>query len=256
MQRLALSRPICFLDIESTGTDPENDRIVELATCKLNPDGTRESFSRRVNPWVPIPPEATEVHGITNEDVAGEPSFREIAPSLMTYLDSCDMAGFNSNSFDFPMLYAEFLRAGIDWDYRSLRFVDVGNLFKIRESRTLAAAVKFYLGYEHEGAHGAKADVEATVDVFLGQMSRYNDLPTDLMELDRVTNYGKGRLDLSGKFATNEAGQVVFNFGAHKGEAAVTRPGYLDWMINKARFAPDTVAIARWILAQKTGGAA
>ncbi|TAN17210.1 MAG: 3'-5' exonuclease [Chitinophagaceae bacterium] len=244
---IQLESPVCFLDLETTGTDIEHDRIVEFAICKLYPGGERQTECKRVNPWVPIPEAATAVHGITNEMVKDEPSFAEYAPAILKFISGCDLGGFNSNSFDFPMLYNEFIRAGIQWDYSNARFIDVGNLFKIKEPRTLGAAVKFYLGKELEDAHSAQKDIEATADVFLAQFSRYEDLPADLAELDMFTNYGKKRLDLSGKFTLNEKGDVIFNFGSHKGEIAADER-YLDWMVNKAKFSPDTTAIARRLL--------
>jgi len=254
MSRLHLARPLAFIDLETTGTDTENDRIVEIAICKLFPDMSRETRSRRINPWMPIPKEATAVHGITNSDVADCPSFGELALSIWYFLDHCDIAGFNSNKFDLPMLYAEFLRAGITWDYRACHMVDVGNIFKIREPRTLSAAVKFYCGKDHEGAHAAEADVEATADVLLGQLDAYQDLPAEVSELALESNYGRPVLDLSGKFTLNDQGVVVFAFGKYPNQPAVQHRDYLEWMLYKANFAPDTRQIAQYVLDQIKGG--
>ncbi len=238
-------RPVAFFDIEATGKDRENDRIVEICIIKIMPDGTRETKNRRINPEMPIPPGATETHGITDEMVAAEPTFTQIAKGLLQFIDGCDFAGYNSNNYDIPMLYYEFLRAGIEMPYKDRRFYDVGNLFKIQETRTLSAAVKFYLGREHEGAHGAEADVEATIQVFLAQLERYPDLPTDQDSLALYTNYGNGVVDISGKFVRNPDGVVLYNFGPKtKGNPVASDPSFLHWMISKGTFMPDTMAAA------------
>lgn len=248
---LQLQRPIAFFDIESTGTDRDTDRIVEIAVCKLLPDMSRESRVRRVNPEIPIPKEASDVHGITDEMVADQPKFKEIAKGLMLFLDGCDIGGFNSNAFDIPMLFNEFHRAGLFWDYKKFVAVDAGNLFKIQHPRTLTAAVKTYLGRELENAHSAQADIEATVDVFLAQVEhgQYEEgFPKTLEELALYTNYGNQVVDLSGKFTLDVNDEVVINFGAHKGKLAKDNLSFLDWMVNKANFSEDTRRVAISIL--------
>lgn len=241
-----ITRPIIFLDIESTGLNRETDRIIELAYLILNPDGSTTSRCKRFNPTIPIPEASTLIHGIKDEDVANEPRFVEFAIAIHKYIDGCDIAGFGSNSFDIPMLYFEFLRAGITWDYSKSNFIDIGNLYKIKEPRTLTAAVKFYTGKEHTEAHGALADVEATYEVFVAQTLNY-ELPETIEELSLLTNYDKKVLDLSGKFTYNEAGDIVFNFGPKRGTKASDEIGLLEWMINKD-FAPDTKKICHQIL--------
>ena len=245
--KLQLTRPLIFLDIEATGIDRENDRIVELSVTKIMPDGTMETKTRRLNPEMPIPAGATEIHGIKDEDVANEKTFKEIAKSLLAYFEGCDIAGFGSNYFDVPMLYNEWLRAGIEWDYTKVNLIDAGNLFKIKEERTLSAAVKFYCNKDHEGAHGAEADTAATIDVFAAQMERYEDLPTTVEEMALVTNYGKKILDLSGKFSYNDAGEIIFNF-KYKGERAIDHMDFIDWMYYKANFPPDTRRVCAQLL--------
>lgn len=245
--RLHLTRPLAFIDIEATGLDTEKDRIVELSVTKLLPDGSRESRTRRFNPEMPIPAASTEIHGITDEDVKDCNNFQHTAKGLFKFIDGCDIAGFNSNRFDVPILYKEFLRAGIIWDHKTFRMIDVGNIFKINEERTLAASLKFYCGKDHEGAHGAEADVNATIEVFEAQFERYPDLPTDLDELQIYCNHGKKILDLAGKFTLNEQNEIVINFGVNRGKLAKDEPGLMQWMIGKD-FAPDTLEICNQIL--------
>ena len=249
--KLQLKRPIVWFDIESTGIDREKDRIIEISVCKLMPNMERITVTKRLNPEMPIPTGASEVHGIKDEDVADCPVFRQIAKSLLEFFEGCDVGGFNGNSFDVPMLYNEFQRCGIDWDYTKFLMIDPGNLFKIKEARTLSAAVKFYCEKELEGAHGAEADIHATVDVFLAQMDRYeNDegFPQTIEELALYTNYGKPVADISGKFSYNDDGAIILNFGTKKGELAKDNISYLDWMVNKANFPADTNRIASQVL--------
>jgi DNA polymerase-3 subunit epsilon len=246
--KLKLQRPIAFVDIEGTGTKPDEDRIVEISVCILNPDLSRTVHTRRVNPTIPIPPAATAIHGISDEDVAGLPTFSEVAGKLLLHLEGCDIAGYNSNRYDFPLLYSEFLRAGIEWDYTQHRLIDVGNIFMIKEPRTLSAACRFYCDKELDGAHGAEADINATVDVFLAQYNRYADLPTTIEELQIYSNHGRKILDLSGKFTYNDTGDIVFNFGKYRNERAAEHLDFVEWMYYKASFQPDTNEVCRQLL--------
>lgn len=247
--QIILEKPIAFIDIESTGVSRDTDRIVEISICKLMPDGKRETKTRRVNPGMPIPAAATAIHGITDADVANELPFARIAVGVLNFIQGCDLAGYNSNAFDYPMLYAELLRAGITWDYKAYRMIDMGNIFKIQEPRTLEAAVKFYCNKEHTKAHSAEADVEATVDVFLGQLMRYENVRTMSMnELQLFCNYDKPILDLSGKFTTNESGDIILNFGPKKGLLAKENLDFVQWMYYKAQFPPDTRKICEELL--------
>lgn len=247
---IKLTRPICFFDIEATGIDRENDRIIEICVAKLHPDKEMEVKHMFLNPGIPIPAEATEIHGITDERVKDEPTFKQVAKSLLEYITGCDLAGFNSNSYDIPMLFFEFERAGVTMPYQDFKMVDVGNIFKIQEPRTLEAAVKFYCEKTHEGAHGAVADTLATVDVFLKQLERYPDMPQTVEELHKFSNFDREIVDISGKFTKNKDGEICFTFGKHRGEPAKNHPDFLNWMLTKATFNSDTRAVASDIYGQ------
>jgi DNA polymerase-3 subunit epsilon len=244
---LKLKRPIIFFDLETTGTDVQNDRIVEIALIRLSPDGQKYTDSFLVNPGIPIPLEATEVHGITNDYVANAPKFVQIAKTLHTVFAGCDIAGFNSNRFDVPLLYNEFERAGIDWDLSDVNLIDVGNLFKIQEPRTLEAAYRFYVGESLDDAHSAFVDTEATVSVFEKMLVKYEDIPTDIDELAVYSNFGKKRLGISGHFTYNDSDEIVFNFGKYKDEPITRHLDYLEWM-HRSDFPADTKKIIRSIL--------
>lgn len=232
--KLELTRPIVFFDLETTGVDPGSDRIVELGFIKVHPSGEKEVKTRRVNPGRPIPAAATAIHGISDADVADEPSFAQIARSLYTWIEGCDLAGYNSNKFDVPMLVEEFLRAGIEVDLSQIKLVDVQNIFHKKEQRTLAAAHKFYCGAEIENAHSAAADIEATYNVLLAQLERYDDLKGDVEFLSEFSKMGNF-VDFAGRVVRNEQGVAVFNFGKHKGRAVLdvfrAEPSYYDWMM-------------------------
>jgi DNA polymerase-3 subunit epsilon len=245
---LNLTRPLIVLDTETTGTDTTKDRIIELAMLKIVPGAEDETRTRRFNPGIPIPAKATEVHGIHDEDVADLPKFSQYAKGILEYIKGCDILGFNSNRFDCPLLYAEFVRAGLIWDYSGVNFIDAGNIFKIMQPRTLEAAVKYYLQHEHEGAHGAQSDTLATLQVF-SRMSELHkeELPRTIPGLATFSNFDKPMLDLSGKFTTNDQMEIIFNFGPHFEKVATSEPGFLKWMLSKD-FAPDTKAICQQLL--------
>lgn len=232
---LNLKNPIVFFDLETTGTDISHDRIVEIATVKVFPDGREECKTRRVNPGIPIPKEATAVHGITDEDVANEPRFGQIAKSLATYLTGCDLGGFNSNKFDIPILAEEFIRAGVDIDLKRKKFIDVQTIFHKMEQRTLVAAYKFYCGKELTDAHSAAADTMATYEVLKAQLDKYGELENDMAFLAEFSTQTKFA-DYAGRIAYDEQGEEIFNFGKYKGRrvAQVFReePSYYSWMEN------------------------
>lgn len=230
---LNLTRPIIFFDLETTGTNILTDRIVEISLIKVSPDGTEEERTRRINPGIPIPPEATAIHHISDADVAAEPTFRQIARSLAALFEGCDIAGFNSNRFDVPLLDEEFHRAGIDFDFSKVNFIDVQTIFHKMEQRTLSAAYKFYCGAELVGAHGANADTRATLEVLKAQLDRYDSLPNDVEELSKFSSHNNN-VDFAGRIIRDDKGREIVNFGKYKGRAVedVLRqdPGYYGWI--------------------------
>ena len=233
---LNLKRPIVFLDLETTGVDPAKDRIVEISLVKVFPDEKQEEKTRRINPEMPIPAVSTAVHGITDEDVKDCPCFREIAKSLAAYIEGCDLAGFNSNKFDIPVLAEEFLRAGVDVDLKKRRFIDVQNIFHKMEQRTLVAAYKFYCGKELADAHSAEADTLATVEVLKAQLDRYpDDLRNDVDFLAEFSSRNQC-VDYAGRIVYDDKGVEIFSFGKHKGRSVAEvfreEPSYYAWMMN------------------------
>jgi len=234
---LALTRPLAFFDLETTGTDPARDKIVEIAVVRVDPGGGREASTRRINPERPIPREATAVHGIRDEDVASSPPFRQVARELLNLLGEADLAGFNVRRFDVPLLEREFRDSGMDLALTQRRIVDVMTIFHRKEPRDLTAAVRFFLDRDHAGAHGAAADALASLDVFEAQLARYPDLPRTVDDLDAFCNpVPQGAVDRTGKFVLRE-GQVVFAFGKQKGraltEVARAQPDYLEWILKQ-----------------------
>ncbi|MFN2395146.1 MAG: exonuclease domain-containing protein [Bacteroidales bacterium] len=246
--QLKLNRPIAFFDIESTGTNVVKDRIVEICFFKVMPDGTTETKLRRINPTIPIPPEVTAIHGITNADVENEPTFTQVAKSLNEWLKDCDLSGYNSNKFDVPMLIEEFLRCDIDFSLKNRNLVDVQNIFHKMEPRTLKAAYKFYCGKELVDAHTAEADTIATYEILLSQIERYEDteyidndgnvskpVKNDINALYQFS-YNHRNVDLVGHIVYNAKDRECFNFGKHKGKTVEDvfkkDPHYYDWIMN------------------------
>lgn len=233
--KLNVRNPLAFIDLETTGIDVTNDRIVEIAVVKIYPDGKEEVRCRRVNPTIPIPKEASAVHGITDEDVKDEPTFKEIAKSLAQMLEGCDFAGFNSNKFDFPLLAEEFLRAGIDFDFHKRRFIDVQTIFHKMEKRTLEAAYKFYCQKDLTDAHSAEADTLATYEVLKAQLDMYPDLENDVEWLASFSSHTRN-VDFAGRIVLDDKDVEVFNFGKYKGRSVAEifekEPSYYAWMMN------------------------
>jgi DNA polymerase III subunit epsilon len=240
--QLKITKPIAFFDLETTGVNVGLDRIVEISILKINPDGTQESKTKRVNPEMPIPHEVSLIHGIYDKDVANEPTFKQIASSLNQFLLNTDLAGYNSNKFDIPVLVDEFLRVGIDFDIKGRRLVDVQNIFHKKEQRTLAAAYKFYCSKELINAHTAEADVTATYEVLLSQLDKYDDLQNDVAFLHEFSNSSRN-VDLAGRIVYNESKEEVFNFGKYKSQKVsdvfAKDPSYYDWML-KGDFSRQT----------------
>ncbi len=232
--KLNLTKPIIFFDLETTGTNITHDRIVELSYIEVSPDGTEEKKSRRINPEMPIPPESTAIHHITDEDVKDCPTFRQVSKALLAIFDGCDIAGYNSNKFDVPLLMEEFARCGLNFEIKGRHFIDVQNIFHKMEQRTLVAAYKFYCGGDLENAHSALADTQATYDVLLGQLDRYGNLKNDIGFLAEFSASGRN-VDLAGRIVLNDKDVPVFNFGKHKGktveEVLRREPSFYDWMM-------------------------
>ncbi len=235
MKNLKLERPIAFIDLETTGLSTGSDRIVELTVLKVYPEGTEELKSKRINPGIPIPQQATEVHGITDEDVRDEPSFRQFAQSLQDFMEGCDIGGFNVKKFDLPLLEAEFKRAGLKFSREGRRIIDALVIFHKNEPRDLPAAYRKYCGKELEEAHTSLADVRAAAEILDSQLEFYTDLPRDVAELDVYCNpKDPNWIDDEGKFVWSEDG-ATFGFGQYKGKllkkiASLDR-GYLDWIV-------------------------
>ncbi|MDR0687896.1 MAG: 3'-5' exonuclease [Prevotellaceae bacterium] len=239
---LNLKKPIAIFDLETTGIDVSHDRIVEISIIKVMPDGSEDVKTQRINPTVSIPAEATRVHGITNEDVKDCPTFKEVAESVAAYIDGCDVAGYNSIRFDVPLLVEEFLRAGVDVDFRNRHMVDVQNIFHRMEQRTLVAAYKFYCQKELTNAHSAEADTRATYDVLLAQLERYPDLQNDVAFLAEFSAKSRN-VDYAGRIVLDDNGVEIINFGKYKGkkvaDVLAKDPGYYSWVMNSS-FTLDT----------------
>ncbi len=232
---LTLEKPLAFFDLESTGVNVATDRIVEISILKVLPSGEKESLTKRVNPQVPIPIEASEVHGIYDFDVMNEPTFAELAKEIADFIGDADLAGYNSNRFDVPMLVEEFLRVGIDFDMKNRRMVDVQSIFYKQEQRTLEAAYKFYCDKTLENAHSAEADIQATYEVLESQISRYDDVEGSVDFLAEYTEMRGNLVDFAGRIVYNADKEPCFNFGKHKGktveEVLRREPSYFSWMM-------------------------
>jgi DNA polymerase-3 subunit epsilon len=244
---LNLTKPIAFFDLETTGIKVATDRIVEICIFRQQIDGSTKIKTLRINPGIPIPAEVTAIHGITDEDVKDCPTFKEVARELALFLENCDLAGYNSNHFDIPLLVEEFLRADIDFDLKGRRFVDVQNIFHKMEPRNLIAAYKFYCAKELVNAHSAEADTIATFEILKAQLDRYaavafkdrngnltQPVINDIKALSDFSHSTKA-VDLIGHIVYNDKNIEVFNFGKHKGKAVAQvlkdEPSYYDWMM-------------------------
>lgn len=232
---LKLHRPICFFDLETTGTDVARDRIVEISILKVFPNGNKETKTWLVNPGIPIPFLASQVHGITDEKVANEPTFEQLAPHVYNMIKDSDLAGFNSDRFDIPLLAEELLRAGVDFDMKNRVSVDVQTIFHKMEERTLSAAYRFYCDKTLENAHSAEADTVATYEILKAQLERYENLENDMKSLSEFTTRKKS-VDFAGFIALDDKGREIFTFGKHKGalveKILEEEPGYFGWIQN------------------------
>lgn len=232
---LNLKKPIVFFDLETTGIDVVNDRIVEISLVKIFVDGKEEIKTMRINPEMPIPPQSTEIHGISDDDVKDEPSFKIVAKDVAKFIEGCDLAGYNSNKFDIPLLAEEFLRVDLDVDLKKRRFIDVQVIFHKMEQRTLSAAYKFYCKKNLDNAHSAEADTIATYEILKAQIDRYPDLNNDMEELSVFSSHNKNA-DFAGRIVFNDKDEEIFNFGKYKGQTVESvldkDQGYFSWMLN------------------------
>ncbi|MCL1887897.1 MAG: 3'-5' exonuclease [Kiritimatiellaeota bacterium] len=247
MLPLTLDRPLCVFDIESTGINVRSDRIIELAVIRVNIDQTETSESWLLNPGIPIPPESTAIHGITDAIVAQCPRFSDVAQEIRDFIGDSDLGGFNVARFDLPLLVEEFIRAAVFFDGTGRRVLDAQRIFHLREPRNLAAALKFFCGKEHTDAHGAEADARATLEVLCGEFERYPDLPRNVAELDEFLNpRDPFDADRAGRFRWVNS-ELTVNFGKKKGMLVRTlmqeEPSFLWWIV-KNDFPADTRKIA------------
>jgi len=233
--QLQLTKPICFFDLETTGTNVAKDRIVEISILKVFPNGNKESRTWLVNPEMPIPAESEAIHGISDEKVANEPTFKQLSKDIYAMIRDSDLAGFNSDRFDIPLLAEEMLRADVDFDMKSMVSVDVQTIFHKMEKRTLEAAYKFYCDKNLDDAHSAEADTLATYEVLLAQLERYPELENDVKKLAEFTTR-RQNLDFAGFIGLDEDNKPIFSFGKHKGKTVddvmEKEPGYFGWILN------------------------
>ena len=254
--KLNLKNPLVFFDLEKTGTNINSDRIVEICYLKVYPNGNEETKTMRINPEMHIPEQASAVHGIYDEDVADCPTFKDVARRIAADIEGCDLAGFNSNRFDIPVLAEEFLRAGVDVDLMKHKFVDVQVIYHKLEQRTLSAAYKFYCEKNLEDAHTAEADTRATYEVLKAQLDRYPDvLENDIKFLSEYSSFSKN-VDFAGRIVYDDNGVEVFNFGKYKGipvvEVLQRDPGYYSWILN-GDFTLNTKNVLTKIRLRSTG---
>ena len=233
--QLNLKNPLLFFDLETTGVSVTHDRIIEISFIKIYPTGKEESKSRRINPEMHIPEESTKIHGITDEDVKDCPTFKAIAKSLAAQIEGCDLAGYNSNRFDIPLLAEEFLRAGVDIDLNKRKFIDVQTIFYKNEPRTLSAAYTFYCNKNLENAHSSLADTTATYEILKAQLDKYADLQNDVNYLSHYSSFTTN-VDFAGRMIYNDKNEEVINFGKYKGQRVTDvfqkDPSYYSWMMN------------------------
>lgn len=233
--QLKLTRPICFFDLETTGTNVAKDRIVEIAILKIYPNGNKESKTWLVNPEMEIPEQVVAIHGISNEKVANEPTFKALSKEVYKMIKDSDLGGFNSDRFDIPLLAEELLRAGVDFDMKNTVSVDVQTIFHKMEKRTLEAAYRFYCEKDLENAHSAAADTNATYEVLLAQLDRYPELENNVKKLAEFSTH-RTFADFAGFIAFDDEGNEVFSFGKHKGkkvhDVLESEPGYFGWILN------------------------
>ena len=232
---LKINKPICFFDLETTGVNVSTDRIIEISILKVLPNGNKQSMTWLVNPGIKIPKEATNIHGIDNKMVMNEPNFNDIAPDVMSMINNCDLAGYNSDKFDIPLLAEELLRAEIDFNLDNIMTIDVQNIFHKMEQRTLTAAYQFYCGKILDNAHSSKVDTLATYEVLESQIDKYSELESNVKFLSDFSKRGRN-VDLAGFIKFDENDIPCFSFGKHRGKSVEyvleNEPGYFGWLLN------------------------
>ena len=231
------------MDAETTGLDVKLDRIVSIAFVKYEGKTKVAELDILLNPGIPIPIEVSEIHGIYDADVQGKPFFKDVSNEILDFIEGCDIGGYNCLNFDCRLMYNEFARVGINWNSHNHSIIDVGNIFKIKEERTLSAASRFYLGKELEGAHGAMPDTICTAEVYFAQLEKYG-IEVDNKEIALLSNHGNEILDLSGNFTRNKNGEIIYNFGPHRGKVITDELSFLGWMLGKD-FPEDSLEIAK-----------
>jgi DNA polymerase III subunit epsilon len=245
---LTINRPLIFFDCETTGTDVSKDRIIEISLLKLYPDNREELKTFRINPGIPIPPEATAIHGIADTDVADKPSFSALSEILLGILSNSDLCGYNLLKFDFPLLRMEFARNNIEFNTTGINLIDPMRIFMKNEPRDLTAALKFYCNESLTDAHSAEVDTVATKKILLAQIKKYDDVPSTVSELSAYSTEGQKHFaDITGKLILNKNNEVVFSFGKHKGERVIDNAEYCGWVLG-ADFPEDTKEIIRQLL--------
>jgi DNA polymerase-3 subunit epsilon len=232
--RLQLDRPLIIFDLETTGIQVVTDRVIDLFAIKVLPDGREEELNYLLNPGIPIPPESTAIHGISDQDVQACPLFKEVASEIFDFFSGCDIGGFNSTRFDFPLLIEEFTRVDMALDTTHIRFVDVMRIFHAMEPRNLTAAYQFYCNKSLDDAHSAEADTKATLEILKAQINRYESLGSDVNSLHELSGL-RDSFDLAGRIRKNQGGEAVFGFGKHKGKRVIDvfekEPNYYHWMM-------------------------
>lgn len=235
---MKLERPIVFFDLETTGVDVVSDRIVQIGALKINPDGSEDEKNVLINPTIPIPKEASDVHGVSDEDVKGKPVFKQIAKSFLGWLEGCDLAGYNSDNFDIPLLAEEFYRVGLEYPTEDTHFIDVIKIERLINSHKLEDTYKRYTGETLEGAHDALADIKATYAIFKKQLEQNNEFQVSISEIETICRGNRNRVDFAGKLYS-EDGLIYWNFGKHTGTLVSDTPNYINWAL-KQSFSQDT----------------
>lgn len=240
--KLNLQKPLCFFDLETTGISITHDRIIEIAIVKILPSGEKEIYETRMNPTIPIPDSSSKIHGIYDDDVKNSPTFQDLGEKILNFIGDSDLGGYNCLRFDIPLLVEEFARHNLDFDTDARKVVDVQQIFFKKEKRDLSSAYQFYCNKNLDNAHSAKADTVATYEVLLGQLEKYDDLENDINALSSLSK-NPNQVDFANRLVKNDKGEILFNFGKHKGKKVVdvlkVEPQYYKWMMN-SDFSSDT----------------